>query len=383
MALTQAVINTQTNADVYFYQANGTTPFVGSSPAIYVVRDPTGLLVTSGIASQDSNNPAHWTAVFSIPSSAPATATGQFYTITWTISNSGQIASQTFNFSVVSQIQTDPVDTAVIVLQGSPFTINLTVPYPTLQTLTLRFLNYQGGVVDTPTITTNISNPVQSGNQYIYQIQIGASDSANLVMPNYGVFYYFAYVNYTTPTGSQETNVIMVYVVNTTCIKIMNDMRRYVDRIRNNDVIPQLRITDLDLMHYTIQGVEYLNAIPPSNIGFNLANLPPMFNFYVQKAGAMQLLEAQYLAQGMTSFEFNGQSVQLTQDITQYIMQTIDMIRQDVSSAGLAKNHFTRSGGQNGLVSAIGGVWGPSANLVFRVSPYSLPSQFPSLPFLG
>ncbi len=384
MAISQAVINTQTTADSYFYQADGVTPFVVSQPVSFAVRTQTGLLVSSGSATQDPNNAAHWSASFTIPSTAPATNSGEFYTILFTATNGTNTSQQTFNFSVSSQIQTDPTDTAIIVLVNQPFTINLTLPYSSLLTLTVRFVNVNGAVVNVPTITTNINNPVPTSNgQYIYQIPISATDSASMQLPGYGVFYYFAYINYTTPAGSQETDVQMVYIANTTCLKIMNDIRRQVDRIRNNDIIPQLRITDIDLLHYTLQGVEYVNSQPPANCLFNLQSLPVQFYIYAQKAGSMQLLEAQYLAQGMTAVELSGQAVSLSQDVTQYIVQMIEMLRTDLQSVGLAKNHYMRSGGSTGVISAIGGVWGPVANLVYNVSPYMVSGAFPVLPFLG
>lgn len=383
MPLTQAVVGSQTNADAYFYQNDGVTPFVGTTPAAYVVRTQNNLLITSGTAQQDPNNSAHWLATFTIPTTAPTTNSGEFYSITWFLSNKNNQNTQTSYFTVSSQIQTDPTDTAILVLYGQPFTINFTVPYATLDTLTLRLVDMNGAVVTTPPVTTNLSNPTAMPNgKYLYQIYVDYNHAQSMVIPGVGISYYFAYVNYITPNGTQETEIIIIYIVNTLCLGLMNNIRRYVDRIRNNDILPQLRITDIDLMHFTMQGVEYINMIPPSNVLFNLQNLPSQFQQYAMLAGSMRLLEAQYLAQGMTAVDFAGQAVTLTQDVTQYIMQMVDLIRSDLQNVGLAKNHFARSGGLRGQRAAIGGTWGPVSNLVFRVSPYSMPTGWPSLPFL-
>jgi hypothetical protein len=386
MPISNAVIGTQTSADVFFFNNLG-QPFQATAPASFVVRTQNNLMVAQGICTQDANNAAHWSATFTVPNSAPPTSEGQFYTIVFSISNNSTVNNQTFSFTVNSSIQVDDFDTAIVVLQGQPFTVNLRVPFNSLQTLSLRFLNVNGGVLVQPsTATVPLDAPIQQGNQFIYPIPVNATDSAFLNVPNYGVSPYLAYINYTTPDGAQETQVSMVYIVIPTTLNLMNDIRRYCDRIRNNDIIPQLRITDIDLLHFAMQGIEMLNALPPSNFTFNLQTLvfSPQFFFYAQTGACIKLLEAQYLGYGMSSFQFQGQAVQLEYDVTSYIMSVIELLRQDFANATLAKNHWARSGGfSSGRIASIGGSWGPLANLVFAVSPLSLPGGFPVLPFLG
>jgi hypothetical protein len=229
----------------------------------------------------------------------------------------------------------------------------------------------------------NLNAPISTNQGYVYPINIDFCYSRHLQVTHYGVFPYFAYMNYTTPQGGKETTIYTVYAVNTPAMSLMNDIQRYSDRIRNKDIIPQLRITQTDLLHFAMKGIDMLSAEPPSNFTFNFNSLPPQFYHYAQTAGCIKLLEAQYLGYGMSTFNFGGASVNLDYDPTQYIMSIVDQLRQDFSKASLAKNHWARSGGGRGAIASVGGNWGPVSNIIFAVSPVNMPGGWPVLPFLG
>ena len=394
MGISTVTLGKQTTADAYFYSSDNTTPLAVSAPVSFTVRNQNNLLVAQGICTQDANNAAHWVSTFTIPSNATPTQTGASYSIVFYATSSSSTGlgnqqltntqNQTFYFSVVPQVNIDNVDTAVVVLQGQQFSINLVLAYPVLQTLSLRFVNHQGGVVTcVDTSSINLNAPIQTNQGYVYVIPVDSCASCQLHASNWGLFPYLAYINYTTPTGGQETTIYTTYIVNAQAMTIMNDVQRYADRIRNKDIIPQLRISQIDLLHFSMQGVDMLSAIPPANYTFNFNSLPNQFYFYAQTGACIKLLEAQYLAYGMSNFNFGGAAVTLDYDPTPFILQTIDLLRQDMSQAGLAKNGWARSGGGRGAIAAIGGTWGPAANLVFRVTPYSMPGGGPVLPFLG
>ncbi|MDE1905121.1 MAG: hypothetical protein KGH75_01540 [Rhodospirillales bacterium] len=394
MPIQEATIGQQTTADAYFYETDGTTPLAVSAPVTFFVRNQNNLLIASGSCTQDANYAAHWISTFTIPNNCTPTQPNANYSVVFvatvttptgignqTVTNT---QNQTFFFSVVSQVPVDTQDTAILILECQPFTVNLVLPYSTLQTLSLRFVGAHGETINCiDTSGVNLSAPIQTNQGYVYPIPVDQCYSGQLPATIYGVFPYFAYMNYTAPNGQQETTVYTTYVVNTPAMVLMNDIQRYADRIRNKDIIPQLRVTQLDLLHFAMQGVDMLSAEPPSNFVFNFRSLPNQFFFYAQTAGCIKLLEAQYLGYGMSTFNFQGASVSLDYDPTPYILQTVDLLRQDFTKASLAKNHWARSGGGRGSIATSGGVWGPSANLVFTVSPYSMPGNFPVLPFLG
>ncbi len=394
MGISTATIGQQAVADAYFYQANSNNPLAVTAPVSYVVRNQNNLLIVQGSCTQDANNAAHWLAQFTLPATVTPTGSNQYFTINFTANSSNgsgvglnavtNTQSQQFSFTVVSSINSDTTDTAIVVLQSQPFTVNLVLPYPTLQLLALEFYSVHGGqVASVDTSSVNLMNPTQTNQGYVYPIPVPYYISQQLLGTQFGVFPYFAFCTYMTPSGDQNTTVYTTYIVNSQAMSLMNDIQRYSDRIRNKDIIPQLRITQLDLMHFAMKGIDMLSAEPPSNFTFNFCSLPNQFYHYAQTAGCIKLLEAQYLGYGMSTFNFGGAAVQLDYDPTSYIMQIIEQLRQDFSKAGLAKNHWARSGGGRGAIATIGGSFGPVSNLVFRVTPYNQPTGTVVLPYLG
>lgn len=398
--LQNAVLGQSSVADIYFYQQDGSA-FVGIGGAAFSVRAPFGALIVSGIGQQDPNNSAHWTTSITIPPTAPVTQANQYYSITWLLGNGSTSMQSTQYFTVVAAIDTTPTDTGTVVVEGQPFSIVLSVPYPTLQTLSLRITDEKGTVYMAMSLTGSIPTPVQQGANYNYVISVTPSPIAGpttglswtdgftgtvqgyIAASSNGVTPYIAYFNYTTPTGTQETEFQDIYVVNMLAYKFMNDLRRYVDRIRNQDIIPQLRLTPIDYLHFTLIGMEYLNSIPPSNHApFLLSNIPPNFYHPLEICATIRLCEAQYLAEGLTEFNFQGAAVQLEVNHPQYWMGLAEALRQEVQSISLAKNHYMRSGGFSGHLGSVGGVWGPVSNIVYRIAPLAMPGAYPVLPFL-
>src|SRR5271154_2768927 len=96
MPISNATIGQQFTADSYFFAQDGVTPLAVSTPISFVVRNQNNLLVVQGVCTQDANNPAHWIATATIPSTATPTQSGAFYSIVFfaTSSNGTGIGNQ-------------------------------------------------------------------------------------------------------------------------------------------------------------------------------------------------------------------------------------------------------------------------------------------------
>jgi hypothetical protein len=389
------------NADVYFYKSDNTTPEQLIGGVVYSVFAPNGLKVLSGTATQDLANPAHWTTTITIPQSAPVCLNDQYYSIVWLANGLNTKFSQQQSFSVVNPDNSGQFEAAVVALLNQPFTINLVLPYNNIQTLALQLLNSQSNVVyQLPGLSTTPS--MQNGSQYIYSMPITDpvtlqalgqgvtpppsgqyiyTSGYNNGPPSIGVQPYMAYITYTDPYGNQQIELQPVYICNTLCVQTMNAVRNFVDRIRNYDNIPQLRIDEKTLVEFTVQGLMRVNSTPPTHIYFTFNQMPQAFHFYVQKAACYELLQAQYLAEGMTAFNFSGMSVQLDSDRTQYIATIVDGLRTDLESLVIAKKNYARSGGGTGSMGTINIVVGPNTNFVWKAFPNNM-GAFMGIPFL-
>jgi hypothetical protein len=398
-------LNESVYADVYFFESDNKTPVAFSGGVAYAVFAPGNLLVLSGIATQDLTNPAHWQTNLVIPPSAPTTATGQYYTLMWqgqTLNNN--YYNQTQTFAVNNPVAPDQYESAVVALANQPFNINFVSPYQTLNTFAIQIVDSSESVVAAyPGLPLTPTG--QNGSQYIYTFNLndpvvlgylssGSNPNAPILStantitgytygtPSFGVQPYVIYINYTDPYNNQQTEIQPLYIANTVAVQLMNNMRNFVDRIRNWDNIPQLRVDERTLLHFLISGLMRFNSTPPQQIYFTLNNLPFQFMFYVEKCACYELMQAQTLAEGMTAFNFSGLSVQLDSDRSQYLSAMTENLRTDLESMVLAKQNFARSGGGAGI-GTIGISIGPVSNWVWKTYPFNNAVFGNALPFLA
>lgn len=380
-----------TTVDVTFVKDGTQTPLAIVGGVSVAITTPNNLAVFSGMAAQDQNNPARWVLNFTIPKTAPVTSGDQKYVLRWRAVSDGQINIEREYFEVIDEAAPDAVDTSIVALMGQPFAANLIVPHDNLITLSLRIIGANGepvislgGLLDQQ--NPDRIEPEPSGSRFVYSVDIDEDTGLpNLVVANSGLTTYYAYFNYTDPSGPQ-TEVQPIYLANPLLVNMMNDMRSFVDMIRNDDTIVQLRITEAKLLHFAYQGLLRVNATSPGNFAFNFNTLAlyQTFYFWVLKAAQYEILAAINLAEGMTAFDFQGMSVQLTSDRTQYISATMEAIKQDLDNMlPKVKSQFARAGGASGRLGAIGGVLGPASNWVFRANTSAnWGGAIPPLPFL-
>ena len=390
MSLVTAYRGQPTTAEVYFYVPGTTTPLVLVGGASYSIFTPGNILVGSGIGTQDNTNAAHWTANFTIPSSAPVTTGNEKYYIIWTGNTANGSNSSSESFTLVDDSVNNPVDSVVVALVGNPFNVNLQLPFPALESLSIRIINTNNYVLYSNS-TYSTTPTTQNGPNYVYTMNVNPTVPLQLPPNSGGLNQLYAYINYTDPNGNQLTEIQPVYLANPLVVSLMNDVRKYLDMLRNNDTISQLRYSEATLLHFVFQGMVRFNGCPPIWVAldFNImqcSHRARNMYWWVLKCAQLELIEAMYLAEGMTAFEMQGMSVQLNSDRTQYLDSIRQGLRTDLDKMQQMKMQEGRRGGFSGRIGTIGTVFGPNTNFVYGIQPGAggLGSfGFPILPFLG
>jgi hypothetical protein len=393
-----AIRGALTSASTLFFRDGSTAPLVIIGAVTYQILTPNNLLIESGIAEQDQTNAARWLISFTVPHTAPITSNGQKYQLKWRAASGNEIVTNNEYFQVVDTAAPDPIDTSIVTLVGNPFRANLITPDAGLKSLSLRVLTAEGTpIISLANLITDPPegasppgpiSPVVSGSNSVYSIPIDENYGlAGLTMRHSGLANYFAYFNYTDSVGQQLTEIQPIYLANTLVVSMMNDMRQFTDLLRNNDAVVELRVSEAKLLHFAVQGLLRVNATSPANFVFDFVMLARVaqFYFWVLKAAQYELLSALYLAEGMTAFDFQGMSVQLNMDRTQFIQSLMNDIKSDLdNNLPKVKSQYARSGGFTGRIGTIGGVISPSFNWVFRASYGSMNwgGSLPVLPFL-
>ena len=388
-----------------FYEDNGNTPQYVVGGVSYVLTAFNNMVVATGIAEQDQINLATWKVTFSIPVNAPITTPGDFYTLLWKAKRQdGGFNQQIEKFAVIDQYDNEQElldDGALIVLPNQAINVSLRAPAGISN---MSLLIVRAGSND-PVIT--LENLIDiNGNSQLKQTQEGnytryhiLLNDAHLTPMNAvgvpgGLCLWYAYFNYIDNKGGEQTIINPIYMVNNTLVFILDSVNQYINLLKNTDVVKQLMVTESKLIHFAIQGLLKLNSASPGNFGFDFNSLARtnQFTYWVIKCAQLEFLNALYLAEGMSAFEFSGMTVQLNSDRTQYIAQAIATLESDISqNMSKVKSQWARAGGGSGRMGAIMLNIGPASNIGYGLS-YGGGSKWngnapfagaPSLPFLN
>lgn len=359
MALDFVYRNQTVSNKVLLFNSKG-LPFVATSPASFTVLDFNGATVISGPCVQDTQNPEVWEATFSIPTSAPVSELGEKYRLVYVIKNATETQTAVEYFTV--RLDGDPIsfDAGRIALKGGTVSDYLITETPA-SSVHLRILDESDSVYVDVDIDT--SNPRRSGAYYVYD---KTTDVLANLTPHHNLVPYLAEWTYIDQSGVPGLEVHPIYVVSTKLFMAIDALRKLVDKAKNEDINPNLRYTDLDLAHYVMAGINRVNVTPPSLTRYTTENIPFQMTSLAKDAAAVEALRAQYLAEGVSAFDFQGQSVQLNVDRTQYIQSMIDMLNNDLDERiRKAKKMAIRSSGAGVLGLSVH----PGTNYAAMISP--------------
>lgn len=391
-------------AEVFFRNPDQ-TPFAGNTPARYTVLDFKNNLVVQGNATQDMTNASHWLATFTIPLSAPVSDINQNYAVLWYIANSTNSMSAIEYFKVISDVDLiPPFEEAQLLMDGlgdgaipgqsTVYTDTLVLNTNKLESLSVTLRTVTDSTLFSYTSIPLVPSAIVNG-KYYYCINstdatvdnltgnpVGPGPVPGLVAANMGVCPYFAYWQYQIQGQPPQLEIHPIYVINGVAVMLMNDIRRQLDAIRNEDMITQLRWTDIRLFHFALQGIQTINESKPTITGWTLRSLPTQFYHLANQAGCLEAVKSQYIAEGYTTFDMQGAAVQMNADRTQYLQSMISQYEGYLNNTLIAtKRAYVRSL-RFGPMGQVQGVWGPSANVVVPISPVLLSRYKLSLPFM-
>lgn len=348
--------------DVMFKDHNGQA-FTGTVPAVFNVRDFNGKLVVSGSGTQDAARPGRWYATITLPENSPIGTVNDKYSLNWTIKGQGDQRTATEMFSVVPTDNYQYLENDKVLIEGSALQDSLIIP-SNIDLSEIKFgLRSENGEY----VYQSMAAPAPTGIAYDKHIySVTTPTLVNMRAGDVGLRPYVAEWLYTTEDGETIPEYHFIYVVNTRILMFMNDLKRFVDKARNEDINPNLRYTDIDLAHYVLQGMAKLNFYPPQLTNWSITTLPHNFNVALTYCAAWEALNAQLLAEGQSAFDFSGQSVSLNVDRTPALEAAIGRIESWLeANVKPAKKIFARMGGGSGSGAGVLGIThGPSTNRI-------------------
>jgi len=363
-------------------------PQAASGPVSWTIRDYNGNLVVRGKVAPSGTN-----VVVSVvlPANCKVPPDGSKYVISAT----DGITSTSEAFSVLAPIPlATSHGTEVAYMQGRVFQDSLILAEPA-ENISITVVSVNGQMLIPQTLLPTQTG-YRRGDAWVYSFDYSATTAGAAVTPP-GVLNTFTsatlgcgiitwdYTGCNDIEASQEVHPF--FTITPYSSTYMTDIRMLVDKARIGDVNEYLAYKPSDLAHSLLRGNDYVMQSAPVAGGWPLDLMPLSLKDYIVKASALDILRAQYQAEGMSQFDMQGLGVQLQVDRTQYLAQLIGEMTQDLALLPGAKNNWMAQGAPLGPQLAAGkrpiGILGLSRGVYSTFPMYPLPIVTAGYSFLG
>ena len=299
----------------------------------YAIYDMKGNFVNEGRPIQHTSQVTSWRATITIPDTALVCGPGEKYKLVWTMENNGKVvytATELFTVVFFEDNLATELDIVYVVNSKQSCYDRLVLP-ATMKPVQMQVrLMWPCSDVGAELARFNVSTKpsFQTTDSSVYEMQV----ELPITHDNDGMPYILEWAYRLHGRKRIYTEYHFLYAVSYPTIRHINNLRRLIDKARNEDINRNLQFTDVDMSHYLRMGLLEMNAFPPQATYWNFINLPAQVEGYLTKFSGVEALRAQALAEGLSSFDFQGQAVSLSIDRTQYYQTLTDQLKSDIDS---------------------------------------------------
>jgi hypothetical protein len=178
--------------------------------------------------------------------------------------------------------------------------------------------------------------------------------------------------------SGKETTTTKLWVVNPSIMASMHDLLLFINRINRKARLEELEFMPEHLVFFLKQARDMFNGHSYIT-NFTLINATGAIQSFMLMFAQVLALRTWYLDEGSRSFDFSGQAVSLSVDITQYIDSVLGQIQNHIDSyLPKFKQQLTLKGVTSGdgnmnaigagrLKTALGVSIGPASNTTFPI----------------
>jgi hypothetical protein len=315
-----------------------------------------------------------------IPEGAPETdAPDEYYTIHWRlVSLNGEAHNFTERFKAYSDLEEDePPMEAVFGIQGTDTVTDMIVTGEVPKNYSYKMIDPYELYPDRNTSPTIINVPQPTSHtrsNYYFRHNI---DVSPITFTPAGVEEVQFHWNIEYCDGKKEHEIHPCYLASNYVMKLVFDVRQKIDKGQQFHLNRSLNISDWEIIYALGQAISKMNSFNPTT-AYGIGNLPVQLTYFLVDYACVELLRQLYLAYGLASFDFQGQSTQLSMDLTQYIQTMMDNMEQALNERFLVtKKMLVRSSRPIGVLSVNLGpstnypvFHDPGANVRFRLRGY-------------
>jgi hypothetical protein len=278
-----------------------------------VAKDFNGLSIPITAAVKiDANT---WRATLSIPAVAPiCTPTSGYYKLIWTHSNG--TAEQDFQVVSYDEGVQRPAPAGFGVVNVSLMDeIYLPLGATDIQ---CEVLTLAGTVqiASTNAVTDSVSTQTPESPGSIRA-------TVEWQVPVIGVGEYVAHWRYLIG-GVPQHEYRQAFVISTKTASMLSSFKMFIDQSQMTRWLGHFSFHETELIDCLYRGMDRVNIHPPQQTSFSPDTMPQPLTHALRVAALHEMLNRLYLAEGLSTFDFQGGSIQVNVDRTQFIQTKMD-----------------------------------------------------------
>ena len=298
-----------------------------STSPIFVVRDIHGDVICGGVGTLNETDGLYH-ASFTVPNKAPISSSDAKYVIEWELEGNNNKKYKSLEYFDVTHPSFDTIDLKEQQKLTLPFSnTTLSIPLPEKpQEITFELYDSNNNSVF-KSEEEDIKNTGVYDSYFIYNTNI--PENIMKEERDYVGVWKFMF-------GGESNHLFQkIQCTDIWTMSLLSDMRMYLDKVAKAiDLYVGYR--DSDLYFHLMNGLDIVNMVTPITqwdmVSFKGSMGLP--GFIPLGGGCYSALRAQYLAEGDSAFDYNGQPVTLSVDRTQYIEAELsrwqDWLREDL-----------------------------------------------------
>lgn len=124
-----------------------------------------------------------------------------------------------------------------------------------------------------------------------------------------------------------------VFRINPSILLVLNDLRKYIDRLNMNLRIDSLKFTNGDYLFWLQHGRDRFNSIPMAT-NFTMTEAEGPIRDLWLVCSQVEALRTRYLEEGLTTYSYGGASVTLDVDVTTFLESQASTLETRITDEG-------------------------------------------------
>ena len=312
------------NASIYWelLDQEGTVYSVGNAFDYEVVR-------TSTISRLEGM------ALINVPSDVPASLIGHSFQVRWQLHGVGPVPIYLFeSVRIVTNVSVPTGVQPIVELENHPIELSIVLQHPYEQVEVEVFAGNRSVMASTP---ARLRDRAESG--YYYSVQlVPAAGTMPAQLSAYSAVWRYRNLAHTgtgtsTLGGSHTAMGVSVeygtvHIVNPSILQAINTVQQSLQKARSSLLrFPDVMFEPPTILNWLERGRDFFNGAGKRITHFTMTNAQGLLREFWLKYAEVDACRSHFLAEGEKAFEFSGQAIQLTRDVTQYYQQYADNLQ--------------------------------------------------------